>query len=103
MTVKDEMQIANGSGSALPGRILEAMNKPAPRQALAMIASGRVKVMLGRDLYVYLDEIDGQKIRDRGRMMSIAGSWPLYRAGMIDERCAITEAGRALLDQVGEA
>lgn len=103
MEISAEMHIAFGSAPDSERRFLDAMKKPAPRQALALLASGRVKVMLGRDLDVYLDELDGRKIRDRGHMMAIAGAWPLYQAGMIDERCNITKAGRAILDDGSDA
>ncbi|RWR14235.1 hypothetical protein [Paenirhodobacter populi] len=78
-----------------------AMMKPAPIGALALIASGRAVVELSDDRRnVYLDELDGRKMRDRGHKLSISGAWPLYRAGMIDDSCRVTDAGRKLLAAV---
>lgn len=75
-----------------------AMSKPAPIEALMLLASGRVVAHISDDgRQVFLDTLDGQKIRDRGHKMSIAGAWPLYIAGMIDENCALTDAGHATL------
>lgn len=77
---------------------MAAMSKPAPAEALELLASGCVVAQLSADgKDVLLDTIHGKAVRDRGRMLAIAGAWPLYRAGMIDETCAITEAGRAFL------
>lgn len=84
-------------------RCKAAMEKAAPREALAFINSGRVVVELGADFDVYLDRIDGMQIRDHGYKMPIAGAWPLYRAGMIDDACQITEAGHELLRAIGHA
>lgn len=78
-----------------------AMAKPAPIEALELIASGRVLIEIspdGRD--VLLESLDGRKVRDpdaRDRKMGITGAWPLLRAGMIDEFGVITEAGRQKL------
>lgn len=82
-------------------RCKAAMGKPAPREALALIASSRVAVELssdGRD--VYLDQLDGMPVRDRGHKMSISGAWPLFRAGMIDVDCKVTDAGQQLINAV---
>lgn len=83
-------------------RCKEAMRKPAPMQALQLIASGRVVIEVargGRD--VRIDELDGRPIRDPehpDRKMGLAGAWALYGAGMIDQYGVITPAGRAALD-----
>lgn len=82
-------------------RCKAAMSKPAPLEALRLIASGRVLIELshdGRD--VFLDSIDGMLVRDPenpGGKLGLAGSWPLYRAGMIDQFGVVTPAGRATL------
>ncbi|WJS87277.1 hypothetical protein [Paracoccus sp. TOH] len=78
-----------------------AMSKPAPLEALKLIASGRAIVELTpdrRDLYI--DSLDGRPVRDPefpDRKMLLSGAWPLYRAGMIDEFGLVTPAGRAAL------
>jgi hypothetical protein len=79
------------------------MLKPAPRDALALIASGRVLIEVAEDGSVTLDQLDGQPIRDPefpDRKMGLAGSWPLLKAGMIDRYGLVTDAGRALLASV---
>lgn len=86
-------------------RCQEAMAKPAPLVALGLIASGRVIIELsgdGRDVLV--DAFDGQPVRDPDypdRKMMLAGAWPLYRAGMIDDFGVPTQAGRTLLANSG--
>ncbi len=87
-------------------RCREAMAKPAPRQALALIASGRVIVELSKDRRaVLVVEFDGEKVRDpdypEDRECGLSGAWPLYRAGMIDEFGVVTLAGRQLLAEGG--
>ncbi|CAH0343677.1 hypothetical protein [Rhizobium sp. CECT 9324] len=81
----------------------DAMAKPAPIDALRLIASGRVLIELTKDRRdVYIDSIDGRLVRDPDhldRKMLLSGAWPLYRAGMIDDFGIITEHGRALLAQ----
>jgi hypothetical protein len=80
-------------------RCKAAMAKPAPRGALLFIASPAVVAELssdGRD--IYLDMINGSALRDRGRKMTISGAWPLFRAGMIDADCKVTDIGRQLID-----
>lgn len=83
-----------------------AMSKPGPISALQLIASGRVLVEISRDRRdVLIDSLDGRPVRDPDhpdRKMGIAGAWPLYRAGMIDEFGLVTEAGRAHLAQPAE-
>lgn len=85
-------------------RCKEAMSKPAPMGALRLIASGRAVIELAsnrRDVLV--STIDGKPVRDPdypddpSRRMGLAGAWPLYRAGMIDQFGCVTEAGRELL------
>lgn len=79
----------------------EAMQKPAPLRALALIASGRVVIEISPDgRNVLLDEYDGQRFRDPEhpeRKMGLAGAWPLLGAGMIDRFGVVTAAGRATL------
>ena len=82
-------------------RCKAAMGKPAPRGALVLIASSRVVVELssdGRD--VYLDQLDGMPLRHNGHKMLISGAWPLFRAGMIDVDCKVTDAGQQLIDAI---
>lgn len=80
-----------------------SMSKPAPQQALALIASGRLVVELSDDRRnVILDSIDGRKVRDEDypgedRKCGLSGAWPLYRAGMIDTFGVVTPEGRAFL------
>lgn len=84
-------------------RCQAAMMKPGPLDALRLIASGRVVGYLDKNMEdFYVDTIDGRKVRDpdSGRAMALAGSWPLFRAGMIDDFGAVTEAGRAHLKSV---
>lgn len=82
-------------------RCREAMSKKGPQEALRLIASGRVIIDLtadGRDIYV--ESFDGRKVRDPDfpdRRMTMAGGWPLFIAGMIDEFGIITAAGRKAL------
>lgn len=87
-------------------RCRAAMKKTGPLEALRAIAAGRLTVELtpdGRDLYVA--EWDGRSVQDPGcsedpsRRMGLAGGWPLFRAGMIDEFGRITDAGRRALEQ----
>lgn len=88
-------------------RCRDAMTKPAPMRALALIASGRVVIEVvegGRD--VLIDMVDGKTIRDEDHpdlKMGLAGAWPLYGAGMIDQFGTITPAGRAALAERGGA
>lgn len=78
-----------------------AMAKPAPRDALAFISSHRVIAELDDlGINIYLDRFDGVRMRDNGRKMIISGSWPLYRAGMIDRNCNLTDAGRKMLSEI---
>jgi hypothetical protein len=87
-------------------RCVAAMSKPAPRDALALIASGRVTVEVRSDGDCYLDTLNGKRVRDPGHpdmMMPIAGAWPLFRAGMIDQFGVVTDAGRALLAEIKNA
>lgn len=85
-------------------RCVEAMAKPAPLDALRMIASGRLVVQLTHDRRDLLVAAwDGKLPRDPdhpddpSRRMFLSGGWPLYRAGMIDAGGVVTDAGRALL------
>lgn len=82
-----------------------AMAKPAPLDALRLIASGRVLIELTKDKRdVYIDSLDGRLVRDPehpDRKMLLSGAWPLYRAGMIDDFGVITDEGRARLAQLG--
>jgi len=86
-------------------RCVDAMAKPAPMEALRLIASGRVIIEVtqdGRD--VMIDSYDGKPIRDPDfpdRKMGLSGAWPLYRAGMIDRFGLVTDAGRATLSASG--
>ena len=83
-----------------------AMAKPAPLDALRLIASGRVLIDVaneGRDIYV--DSLDGHPMRDPdnpGRKMLLSGAWPLHRAGMIDDFGVVTEEGRAFLAEASQ-
>lgn len=86
-------------------KCVEAMSKPSPLQALATIASGRVLIELSKDRRnVCIIALDGKRVRDPdypndpSRKIGLAGAWPLYRAGMIDEYGVITPAGLALLN-----
>jgi len=78
-----------------------AMDKPAPIEALKLIASGSVIVELTHDKRdLYLDSVNGRRVRDPefpNRKMLLSGGWPLYRAGMIDDFCVVTDAGRKVL------
>jgi len=80
-----------------------AMSKPAPRQALELIGSGRAVIELTPDRRdVRIVELDGRPIIDDEHPhlppgMFLSGAWPLFRAGMIDEFGCITAAGRDLL------
>lgn len=79
-----------------------AMSKPAPLEALRLIASGRLIIELSRDgRDVLIDQVDGRHVRDGSpdRKMFLGGAWPLYRAGMINAYGVITEEGRRTLDQ----
>ncbi|MDF2994520.1 MAG: hypothetical protein K0R27_157 [Xanthobacteraceae bacterium] len=76
------------------------MSKPAPLAALELIASGRVLIEVTRDGDVAIDRFDGRVVRDDehpGEKMRLAGGWPLYKAGMIDDFGLVTDAGRAAL------
>lgn len=86
-------------------RCKAAMSKPAPLNALRLLASGRVYVELTpdrRDLYIsYLDKRrvrDPDHPTDPRRKCLLAGAWPLYRAGMIDGFGVVTPAGHELLE-----
>lgn len=85
-----------------------SMSKPAPMEALALIASGRVVIELSRDRRnVSIIELDGRRLKDpdhpedMSRTLGLSGAWPLYRAGMINEYGVVTEAGRAALQLQG--
>lgn len=84
-------------------RCMDAMSKPAPIRALALIASGRVIVEVvdgGRQ--VLIDMVDGKAVRDEDHpdcKMGLAGAWPLFGAGMIDKFGVVTPAGHTLLAQ----
>lgn len=89
-------------------RCKAAMRKPYPRGVLRLIASGRGLFELTPDRCdVMIVELDGREIRDPDhpevRGMSMAGAWPLYRAGMIDEFCLVTDAGRRVLQEAADA
>lgn len=80
-----------------------ALDKPAPMDALRMVASGRGLFQLTDDRRdILIMEWDGKPIIDpefpdrRGALLG--GGWALYRAGMVDEYCTVTRAGRAALD-----
>lgn len=83
---------------------INAMDKPAPRQALELIASGRIIVSLSKDRReVYVETYNGELVRDPDfpdRKMGMAGAWPLFRAGMIDQFGCITQKGRDLLTSI---
>lgn len=79
-----------------------AMQKPAPIQALRLIASGRAIIEVAPDGDVLIDCFDGKRVRDPDHpdcKMGLAGAWPLYAAGMIDQFGVITDAGRATLKE----
>lgn len=80
-------------------RCLDAMAKPAPQQALALIASGRLVFEFDSSWDVLIDSLDGKAVRDpeTGRKMGLSGAWPLYRAGMLDHFGRVTDAGKQLL------
>ncbi|WP_322895204.1 MULTISPECIES: hypothetical protein [unclassified Yoonia] len=78
-----------------------AMSKPAPRQALAFLASGRATVEIDQAGYILIDTVDGQSLRDNGRKMGLSGAWPLLAAGMVDQSGCVTDAGRELLQEIG--
>lgn len=81
----------------------EAMAKPAPLQALRLIASGRAIVEMTEDRRdLYIESIDGETMRDPdhpNRKMLLSGAWPLFRAGMIDQFCMVTAEGRAAISK----
>lgn len=99
------MSDGRGLTEADIARCKDAMSKPAPIRALALIASGRVIVEVaqgGRD--VLIDTLDGKGIRDNDHpdcKMGLAGAWPLYGAGMIDQFGIVTDLGRAALTERG--
>lgn len=80
-------------------RCRAAMAKPAPREALALIASGRLVFEIDKSGDIMIDTLDGIEVRDpdTGRKMGLAGAWPLHRAGMIDQFGRVTDAGRDFL------
>lgn len=80
----------------------EAMSKPGPRQALRLVASGRVFVEVKKDGDLYLDEMDGKPVRYNGQKMGIAGAWPLIAAGMVDQYGVVTPKGQAFLAEIGD-
>ncbi|CAO4133488.1 hypothetical protein [Methylorubrum extorquens] len=83
-------------------RCKEAMSKPAPIQALRLIASGRASIEVTASGDVLMDRFDGKRVRDPDHpdcKMGLAGAWPLLHAGMIDRFGVVTDAGRALLAQ----
>lgn len=89
-------------------RCKAAMSKPAPLDALRLIASGRVEIeVYGPNYDVHIVMLDGERLRDPdhpndpSRKMGLAGAWPLYRAGMIDQFGVVTKAGHALLKATG--
>ncbi|WP_147048114.1 hypothetical protein [Methylobacterium gnaphalii] len=78
------------------------MSKPAPMQALRLIASGRVIIEVTPEGDILIDRFDGKRVRDPDHpdcKMGLAGAWPLLAAGMIDEFGVITEAGRLALSE----
>ncbi|GEP11702.1 hypothetical protein MMMDOFMJ_1707 [Methylobacterium gnaphalii] len=83
-------------------RCKAAMSKPAPMQALRLIASGRVIIEVTPEGDILIDRFDGKRVRDPDHpdcKMGLAGAWPLLAAGMIDEFGVITEAGRLALSE----
>lgn len=86
-------------------RCKDAMSKPAPMDALRLIASGRATILV-RGSEILLDALDGSAVREiddeittTGRMLGLAGAWPLVGAGMVDRFGCVTEDGRKMLDQ----
>jgi hypothetical protein len=79
-----------------------AMDKPSPLQALRAIVSGEVTVTLDRDgRNVTIDTYHGKTFRDadypgEDRRVGLAGAWPLFRAGLIDEDGSPTSLGREM-------
>lgn len=67
-------------------RCKSAMDKPAPLACLRSIAAGELPATLSKDGRDLLIEYQGER-------MFVAGGWPLFRAGMIDERCRPTPLG----------
>lgn len=78
-------------------RCRAAMSKPAPLEALALIASGRLVFEIDASGDIIIDTLDGKILRDNGRKMGLSGAWPLYRAGMIDQFGLLTDAGWEVL------
>ncbi|MDO9334987.1 MAG: hypothetical protein Q7T61_01170 [Caulobacter sp.] len=70
---------------------------PAVVEALALIASGRVLIEVNTvSGNVVLESLDGKPVRDpefRDRKMGLAGAWPLYHGGLIDQYGLPTQAG----------
>lgn len=80
-------------------RCRAAMVKPGPIEALRLLASGRVTIVV-RNNKIYVDTFDGRIVRDPDHpecMMELAGSWPFVPAGIVDQFGCITPAGRAAL------
>jgi len=79
---------------------------PAVVEALAFIASGRALIEVNTDSgNVTLDSIDGKPFRDPEfpeRKVGLAGAWPLYHGGLIDQYGLPTQAGLEWLAE-GEA
>lgn len=76
---------------------------PAVVQAMAFIASGRALIEVNTDSgNVTLDSIDGKPMRDPefpDRKMGLAGAWPLYHGGLIDQYGVPTQAGLTWLSE----
>lgn len=70
---------------------------PAVVEAMSFIASGRAIIEVNTDSGdVTLDSIDGKPVRDPEfpkQKMGLAGSWPLYHGGLIDQYGLPTKAG----------
>jgi len=88
-------------------RAKTAMFKPAPVNALALIASGRAVIEIsksGRDVLIV--ELDGRRVRDPDypddptRKCGLAGAWALIPAGMLDEFGCLTKAAHDHLDEL---
>lgn len=83
------------------------MAKPAPRDALRFIASGRA-VILVKGTDIYLDTSNGRRVRhagddriaETGDMMVLGGAWPLIAAGMVDQFGCVTQKGREFLAEI---
>jgi hypothetical protein len=84
-------------------RAKAGMSKPGPRDALALVGSGRALFKMdGIGKEPMITHLDGQRLVDpefpEREGMYLAGAWALLPAGMIDEFCCLTPAGRRALE-----